>query len=513
MNRILGLAGIALAIALTPVSGFGATAAHTTPVSQPQTLESLFASFDRQVKAEQWEDANTSLLAITAHPQFNELPPGVQLVCYRLLALIQLDDGSLDASYGTLLKAGNLPTDVLDADYWRLRASVAARLKKKADAVSAMTALATRFPQELHTMERGFIASMVRLGDEIEDGKAAKRKLLEALRAAVYTPQDSAYTAEWVLFDLFEIYVADKATEKANDLAAELIEPENLIRLRIDKRYSGFRKITDADIATAFEAQLARHRAFALSHPRLLAGPTVLASDLDNLARSEEGLKLVDDALTRIAAAPKDKPVYDDLADQHNWALDTKYRLLANLGRYAEAEQALKDGRDIALAAGDDVVSQKINLGGFYNVLGRPSEALKEVADINPEQASLYGQMSAEEVRACAYAQMGETAKLKTSLELMLKNVKAAYAPLETALLCTGDSERLAKVIIGRLENPDTRADALVSVQTFLPDGQPTPLQTARENIRQKTLAREDVQASIAKFGEIISLPVRVYPY
>jgi tetratricopeptide (TPR) repeat protein len=510
---MLKWAGIALAIALTPVSGFGATATHTTTVSQPQTLESLFASFDRQIKAEQWDDANTSLLAITAHPQFGQLPAEVQLVCYRLLALIQLDADSLDASYSTLLKAGTLPSEVLDADYWRLRASVAARLKKKADAVSAMTALASRFPQELHTMDRGFIASMVRLGDEIEDGKAAKRKLLEALRAAVYTPQDSANSAEWLLFDLFEIYVADKATEKATDLAAELIEPESLIRLRVDKRYGAFRKVTDADIATAFEAQLARHRAFALSHPRLLAGPTVLAIDLDNLARSEEGLNLIDDALTRIAAAPKDKPSYDDLADQHNWALDTKYRLLANLGRYAEAEQALKDGRDIALAAGDDTVSQKINLGGFFNVLGRPSDALNEVADIKPEQASLYGQMSAEEVRACAYAQTGETTKLKTSLELMLKNAKAAYAPLETALLCAGDSERLAKVIIARLEDPDTRADALVNIQTYLPDGHPTPLQIARETIRKKTLSRADVQATIAKYGEIISLPVRVYPY
>lgn len=510
---MLGLAGIALAIALTPVSVFAATAAHTTPVSQPQTLESLFASLDRQLKAEQYGDANTSLLAITAHPQFSQLPSEVQLACYRLLALIQLDAGALDASYGSLLKAGNLPGEVLDSDYWHLRAKLALQLKKKTDAVSAMTALASRFPQELHTMDRHFITSIVRLSDEIEDGKVSKRKLLEALHAAVYTPQDSAYSAEWLFFDLFEIYVADKATEKATDIAAEMIEPENLIRFRIDKRYATYRQVTDAEIAAAFEAQLVRHRAFADSHPRLLAGPSLVAGDLDNLARSEEGLKLIDEALAKIAAAPKDKPAYDDLADQHNWALDTKYRLLTQLGRYAEAEQALKQGRDAAIAAGDDLVSQKINLGGFYNVLGRPQEALKEVADIKPEHASIYGQMSAEEVRACAYAQTGETTKLKASLDLMLKNAKDAYWPLETALLCAGESDTLAKVIIAQIEDPDTRTGALMNIQTYLPDGHPTPAEAAREALRQKTLARADLQAAVRKHGEIASLPVRRFPY
>lgn len=158
-----------------------------------------------------------------------------------------------------------------------------------------------------------------------------------------------------------------------------------------------------------------------------------------------------------------------------------------------------------------DMVSHKINLGGFHNSLARPKDALKAVSHIADKDASTYGQMSAEEVRACAYAQMGDSAKLKASLDKMMapENAKIGYRPLETALLCAKESDRLAQFIIARLDDPKTRNSALMGLQTYLP----TPGATAQDKVlatrQAAVIARDDIQAAVKKYGRIISIPTQ----
>lgn len=512
MRQFLFLAAFASATALIPVSAKALDTA--APLSdQSQSLQKLLADSGSHLQSGDFKRAIKSLRTLVNNAQFGSLPSDTQVLCYRLLAIALLNSNAPEEAYDALERARRVAGDATDYEYWRLRLAVAPRLRKHQDAVEALTVLASRFPDRIQEIDRSIVLSIVFFSNEIQDGKASKRKLLEALQSAPYSPQESGYSTESLSFELFEIYASKGETEKAATIAAALIEPDSLIRLRIDKRYNAYRQVTDEQIAAAYEAQLERHRDFANRNPTLLAGPDLIALDLNELDRSEEALRVIDEALYKHDHAPVNRKSYEDLGTRLNWALDTKSRILWQLGRHADAEQVLKMARDVSIAYGRDMVSQKINLGALYTALSRPNEALKEVGNIRVSQANLYGQMSAEGVRVCAYAQTRDTDKMNASLGLMLQNAKAAYKPLQTALLCAEDRDTLAKVIIDQLEDPDTRTYALMSVQTYLPQKNSTPVQMSRGAVWEKTLTRADVQAAILKHGEIISLPVRPLPY
>ncbi|ADU12058.1 hypothetical protein [Asticcacaulis excentricus] len=510
MRQFLLLSAFVGATALIPVSAKALDIA--APASdQSQYLQKLLSQAGAHIQSEDFYKAIKSLRTLIDNPQFGSLPSDTQVSCYRLLSIALLNSDKPEEAYDALERARRVPGDATNYEYWRLRLAIAPRLKKHQDAVEALTVLASRFPRRIQEIDRNIVYSIVNLSNEIQDRRASKRRLLEALLSAPYTPQETGYSVESLSFELFEIYTSEGDINKAATIAAAFVEPESLIKLRIDKRYIGYRQMTEAQIAAAYEAQLARHRDFANRNPTLLAGPELVAYDLNQLDRSEEALKVIDEALSKHDRAPVNRKPYDDLATRLNWTLDTKSRILWELERYAEAERVLRMARDVAVANGRDMVSQKINLAGLYTSLSRPNEALKEVGNVKVHQANLYGLMSMEGVKVCAYAQTGETDKMKASLAVMLQNAKAAYPPLQSALLCAEDSDTLAKVIIDKLEDPDTRTYALMDVQNYLQRKWSTPEPLARQDIWKKTLNRADVQASILKYGEIISLPIRPF--
>jgi len=95
-----------------------------------------------------------------------------------------------------------------------------------------------------------------------------------------------------------------------------------------------------------------------------------------------------------------------------------------------------------------DVVSQEINLGDYLYRLNRPHEALAQVKDVGTSNATAYGMMEAAEVRACALAQLGDTAPLHSTIAAMLPQRDVDADALRAALLCADDEGQLEAVII-----------------------------------------------------------------
>ncbi|MFP1130609.1 hypothetical protein [Asticcacaulis sp. W401b] len=317
MRQFLFVAALVGASALIPVSATALdTAARVS--DQSQYLQKWLADADSHLQAGDFKKAIKSLRTIIDNAQFGSLPPDTQVLCYRLLSIALLNSNAPEEAYDALERARHVPGDATNYEYWRLRLAIAPRLKKHQDAVEALTVLASRFPHRIQEIDRNIVFSIVYSSNEIQDGKASKRRLLEALQSAHYTPQESGYSVESLSFELFEIYVSKGETEKAATVAAALIEPDSLIRLRIDKRYNAYRHVTDAQITAAYEAQLARHRDFAYRNPTLLAGPDLVALDLNDLDRPEEALKVIDEALNKHDRAPVNRKPYDDVATRLN---------------------------------------------------------------------------------------------------------------------------------------------------------------------------------------------------
>ncbi|ESQ78611.1 hypothetical protein [Asticcacaulis sp. YBE204] len=496
---------LAMAALATPV-----TAAPAAPAG-PETIETDFASMyrlmmqaaDETTKGDNARAVDT-LKAVIRHPRFVDLPLESQFATFHALALSLYANGATQEAYDRLLQAGVIAPALRDADYWFALADICSQMGKEEEALDAVIVVAQKWPDAVSATESEYVFSLLTRAKALDDGGARRLKLLEALYAGKYTSENPFMLAEGLWFDLFEIYVQKGEREKATALAKDFIEVGSLVRLHIDNRYTAFRAAARPDLNAAVDASIKRAKMRAEAHPALIEGANTYALELVDANRPAEALKVIDAALKTAEVSP---PSFTDVEEHLNWALDARNYILGKLGRWKDAETAQIKARDYALSKDMDVVSQKLNLGSFYYQQGKPDLALEEVAGVDLTQTSPYGIMVAEEIRACAYAQKGETEKLKASLDFMKGQAKDGYAPLRSALLCANDQDALAALIVAKLDDPDTRSDTLIDVQTYLPEPAPTPYMAELDARRAKIIARPDVQAAVAKYGVILSIP------
>src|ERR1043166_3815731 len=158
------------------------------------------------------------------------------------------------------------------------------------------------------------------------------------------------------------------------------------------------------------------------------------------------------------------------------------------------------------------------HLASFLLQTGRPQEAL-DVVDAAIARAapaaiasvgvmSSFGRMQLEDVRACAYAQSGDAANLKTSLDYIHAHQSDAWDAAVDAPLCANDLDGAAAVVVAGLADARERGEMLLWLQDFLavkrgPHG---------ELLHQRWLAlraRPDVQAALTRVGRVESYPIK----
>jgi hypothetical protein len=94
------------------------------------------------------------------------------------------------------------------------------------------------------------------------------------------------------------------------------------------------------------------------------------------------------------------------------------------------------------------------------------------------------------------------------SLAYLREHGQAALATLQTALFRAGREQEAAQVLIGRLEDPFERRQALLEVQDYSSAGESTFERLERRR-QEAWLRRPDIQAEIARVGrrERVLLP------
>lgn len=510
LSWILSAALAAVMLSSAPQVALAGKKAQQSQVkpSEMAVINAIMQQGMKKGKDGDWDGAKESFRAIVSNPVFPKLSGEVRHYAYVSLALSESYSGEPQPAYEHILAAGQASPESIDGDYLLIVADLAFKADKDEAGGDAAIRAVSEFPQILKEDNDYQIFGLAGDLEKIKDDRVRYQKYLEALKASNYVPVDPFWSTESLWFDLFNIYADRGEDAKAQDIASSLTQPFTVMRRQTDRRYARFAPAGDDAYAKALDAAIAADRALAAKHPAKINGPQSLADRLMTANRLPEALKIIDDALAKAEAAPKDKPAFEDLNEYHNWALDTRSRILMLMGRGEDALQTQKKARDIALATGEDTVSQKINLGGVLNDLGKPQEALDEVRDVNLKGSSPYGVMSAEEVRACAYAQFGDKANLAKSLDYMKTHAEDGEAPLASALLCANDQEELAKRLIKRLDDPVDRGAALGEVQTYLPKPSPTAWQRTVDGRLAAVIARPDVRAAIEKYGFVHAYPV-----
>lgn len=512
MRKLL-YAGAAIAAVLLSVPGTALAAKKPDPEQIKPSELSVINAILRQgrQKAEKgdWAGATESYQSVVSNPAFPKLSPEMRHFTYYVLAMAEFYDDAYGPAYTHIVAAAEAAPKEMDASSWLLYARLAAKAGKTEDAGTAAVRAITDFPDQLKKIDSWRIFNLASDLEEIKDDRVTYQKYLEALRAAKYVPEDDFSTSEALWFDLFTIYADRGEDAKAMVLADELTEPYTIARRQIDKRYVRFAPKAEDAYAKALDADIADAQAMMAKHPNKIEGVNALVNKLMNNNRLPEALKVMDEALAKAEAAPKDKPAFEDLKDYQAWSMSTRASILQLMGRNEDALAAQTKAREIAVAADENMVSHRVNLGGLLNELGRPADALAEIKDVFDDKTSSdYGVMAAEEVRACAHAQLGDKAGLAKSLEFMRAHAEDGEATLQSALLCANEMDEAAKRLISRLYDPLKRGPVLLTLQTYLPKPRSSAWQTTTSSRLAALLARPDVQAAVAESGSVRSYPV-----
>jgi tetratricopeptide (TPR) repeat protein len=442
------------------------------------------------------------LADIVSRPGFGSLTAGEQRAAYFILGVAEYKDHDPKSALATL-KMSSQMADASKYD-WYYRLLAAGQLSDYDDSLTSLTVLANNWPELLSNLNDHAIFSIAIQGAKISDEREAA--LLEPLLAK-WTPSDPFFNTDALAFRLAGLKLAKQDTAGAAVLARGIGDPQLVIEMRADRRFDPIvqQDPSHFDVSAWLKAGEINLRNRTMTHPQLLEGLTHLASFLLQTGRPQEALDVVDAAIARAAPVGGKPSPFTDYDDEINWAFDARSQALWDLGRFDEAIQEMARGAQMKEDGGVNV-SQAINLGGRYDALGRPGDALAAIASVGV--MSSFGRMQLEDVRACAYAQSGDAANLKTSLDYIHAHQSDAWDAAVDAPLCANDLDGAAAVVVAGLADARERGEMLLWLQDFLavkrgPHG---------ELLHQRWLAlraRPDVQAALTRVGRVESYPIK----
>jgi tetratricopeptide (TPR) repeat protein len=478
----------------------------SAPPSDPlQTLQDIMRLAQTGKEAE----AKAALEQFVKSDAFRRIPADKQLPIRGIYLQTLLESGRAKEAYPEIKSVTDAGTDTT-GNFWYLRMWAAEVLHEDADSLDAFTVLAKRWPERLRDFNDEYVYNELRASRNKGALRARRTAAMLALYESGWKPQNVFAVTDGQRLGLAMALLDEGKTDKAREVTATITYPKTIGALRMQRRFDGVISAVQSqqDLARASDARTETVRSQVSAAPDKLAGANALAAELYNRGRLEEALAVVDEAIARAEPANGGKTPFTDM-EELRWSYDRRAQILLFLGRGDEAVAAMKTGA-ARLEHGVDNVSQTLNLGEFYVLLGRPREALDLVEPVGSSSVSGYGRMVREGIRASAYALLHDEAKLKEPLDYLKAHRTDSPTALLDALVAVGDDEGAAREIVALLADPDWRAITLEDLQDYIiPNTAPSSIK-ARDARLRAVRERPDVKAAIAPYGRVLSLPFLV---
>lgn len=510
MQRIkLRAAAAAFIAAASLPFGMDATGGHATVVAGRAPLHAAAAvsavDVARQglqraaakASAGDLKGASSELEALLRHPGFTQLTAKDQRNAVFLAAVVALDLEQDERAHELLVRSCAM--EGATGEDWRHRLFAAQILDKDADAVTSLTTIARSWPDEFEHIADQSVYRVLSKSGELPTA-SARFDLLEALFQAGWRTEEEEEPSD-LWSELASELLERGKLQRAVEVSGRVMDPHELIGMLVDKRFAGVVAATPRrfDIDAAAAAEIAGRRQRMTDQPKLLGPRVQLMYSLIDSNQPAEVLTLADEAIARAAAGKADATVYEDADDQLVWILDNRARALYALGRHADAVEQMERARRMAENGGQNV-SQSINLGFLYGLLGRPKDARAAIAEVT--EVSPYGRMQLETVRLIAALEANDAGEAARSLAYLAEHRDDSIETYQYALVHAALIEDAASLLIERLADPKLRSSALSSVQSYIV--LPAPQRRQKwEATWNAIIARADVQAGLAKVGKI----------
>jgi tetratricopeptide (TPR) repeat protein len=467
-------------------------------------LQPTAAEATRMFDARRYKEADGLLTNLLADPRFGKIPPARKTAIWLLAGVTAQALGDDERALGLLKLANDSPAALPEGflDYF----FIAGFQERDLDAAAAATTLAKRWPQRaLELDERQVYRVSHRLGKDASN-RAVRIAYLDALFDAGWQHEDGRQ-ASILWRELARLKLEDGDTPRAIAAAGRVRAADDIVRMRIDKRYDAVMSALtpeQLDIEKAAAGELAVLEAAVQREPRRLEHVMTLTYSLLDLGQWQRVLDICDGVLKTAAAAGKNAP-YDDADEYLIWIRDNRSRALVQLGRVDEAAAAWEKARRLP-EDGADNVSQAINLAVLYGQMGRTDKALKSLASVR-DNVSPFGWMQYHSARLAALMRTPDAPMAVESLDYIRQHRTDSEGTLTDALIVAGRMDEAAQSLIARLENADTRNDALMDVQNFK-FAAPTPIVAEILERARQLKARPDVAKAIEAVGRVMDVPL-----
>lgn len=503
----MAMTSAALGLAITSPAMAQKADRHTAP-APAQIDEALIQEIGRLLQSGDWSLALSRLDRLVDRADFKTYPQEFQHAMHAVRVELAQELGRHSQALAYARRA--TAVEGAGVDQWRMRYFAAWRAGDDADAGQSLITLVGYGAGALDGVDaqtmRGFVLAGVLQAPE---GRTLQTRIIDALFDAGWDEEASGL---WLIGATRALDRGDAA--RAVRFAAKIEGPSERIVMATDHRFANLRDDEPSlvDVTSALERQLLEVRRKAEADPSDVDAATVYALRLMLRGRLDQALSVINTTIQQAEAGDEKSGVRTTETDDFIWALDTRSRILVRLGRHDEAVVDLRRAARRPEGGGMNI-SHAINLGSLYVSIDRPEQALEAVIDIEQGNASPFGLMQAALVRACAQAALGRAADLKATMAWMEAHASDAPEAFGAAAACNNQESRAAADLIARLDDPDRRGAALLSVQDYLD----TPVQTESDRRESafwdRVHARDDVKAAIDRAGVVRAWAVLTAAY
>lgn len=442
---------------------------------------------------------NAAALAVTkliaAHPDLEREPVARREAVESLLGLLYAAEGQYALALPHLIESSERRG--APVDLWFARIGAHAATDDLTAAARAMVRLLDREPEAVEDLSGIFVLQIE--GNPDVDPEAAYA-LRTALRDAGWRDRNDSGVWIRLIDDLLE---RDRLAE-AVPLVERVTSSGGLLQFYAMRRYDAVRAAAAApelDIAAILGAEQEAQRLEAAAAGASYDARVAYASTLQNRGRFEEALAFTEATL---ALPPPESGSDDDRA--LTWAMDTRARLLMDLGRIDEAVVQMQAAAKRDEGSGVNV-SQTINLGWFYLRAGDNARAIATVKTLESDMASGYGVMQAMHVRACAAQAMGDQTTAAPAFAHMAEHWRDAPLTWVEAQACRGDADGAADTLLLILADEALVDSGVAALHNYQVEQRATDYDRRIGDALAVAYARPDVVAARDQVARGFSVP------
>jgi tetratricopeptide (TPR) repeat protein len=487
--------------------GLALPAAAHADVGNRSPLEIEFDQLSAAIARDDCSEGLSLTRRITERGMFKGFPDQARGAIWTFAALCADKKGLYGEALADARNASAVPGAT--ASIWSLRFSEAVKAKQLDDVPTGVEALAHTAPGALNALPVGAFRQFET--DAVAAGRPdLAMRTYAVLEAANYAPANDGWgTGDQIWVDYAGLAADAGDARHAAALLSRVSLTRSLILAKLDGRFAAEVAADPArfDLKAAALRQLERDRAEMLAHPDRLIDVRAVVIDPRGLGRFDEALALDQAAVDRIAQAPRAKPAFTDQDTERNWLYEGRAETLKELGRFDEALTALRAAARLTETGGPNV-SQAIDLAGYLNFMGRPADALTELAPFAGDRGvSPYGAGWVHAEHACALQRLGRAAEVAPDVAYLAAHERDNPGARLRGLMCTGSEDDLAADVIADLRDSAQREMALALLSDF---DRPAPIPELDSQLAMLATirARPDISAAIAAVGHTERIPL-----